>query len=154
ALGASYAALEEAKADVMGAYDVLYMIDRGELAASFRPELLVSYFAGLLRSTRFGVGEAHGKGAALQINRFLERGAVRFDGSTARFSVDLPGLERAITDLVRDICELQHRGDANEAAEMLARLGVLSPPIARALANVGDTPIDLRPIYPLAGEAG
>jgi hypothetical protein len=75
ALEAAQSALEEGKADVMGAYNVLYMIDRKELPKDFRDKLLVSYFAGLFRSTRFGVAEAHGKGAAMQINRFLEEGA-------------------------------------------------------------------------------
>jgi len=111
ALGPSYTALEEAKADVMGAYNVLYMIQRGEMPASHREELLVSYFAGLFRSTRFGVAEAHGKGAAAQINRFLEEGAARFDADAGRFSVDLDALEAAIARLIRDICLLQHRGD-------------------------------------------
>jgi hypothetical protein len=79
ALGPTYSPIEEAKADVMGAYDVLFLVDRGDFPASFRADLLVSYFAGLFRSVRFGVGEAHGKGAAVQLNRFLEEEAARFD---------------------------------------------------------------------------
>ncbi|NJK90281.1 MAG: hypothetical protein HC923_13450, partial [Myxococcales bacterium] len=55
ALGAAYSPIEECKADVMGAYNVLFMIERGELDASFREPFLTSYFAGLFRSVRFGV---------------------------------------------------------------------------------------------------
>jgi hypothetical protein len=170
ALGPTYSTIEEAKADVMGAYNVLYMIRRGELAsprlgaprgqaalrpqapASLREELLVSYFAGLFRSTRFGVAEAHGKGAALQINRYLEEGAARFDPQTGRFTVDLPALTAAIERLVRDLCLLQHRGDREEAAALLGRYGEVSAPMRQALGQLDGIPIDIRPIYPLAGE--
>ncbi|ACY15038.1 dipeptidyl-peptidase 3 family protein [Haliangium ochraceum] len=152
ALGASYAALEEGKADVMGAYNVLYMIDEGHFPASFRDRLLVTYFAGLFRSVRFGVAEAHGQGAALQINRFIEDGAVTADPESGRFSVDLAALERSIDTLVRDMVMWQHNGDKAAVDAVLARLGVLTPAIERALSQLEDIPVDIRPTYPLAGE--
>ena len=51
------------------------------------------------RSVRFGVAEAHGQGAAVQINRYLEEGAARFDPSTSKLLVDLPKLEASIARL-------------------------------------------------------
>src|SRR5581483_10132900 len=99
----------------MGAYNILYMVKRGELPPDRREKLLVSYFAGLLRSTRFGVSEAHGQGAAFQINRFLEEGAATFDPAEGRFTVDFAKLEASIANLVRDICMIQHRGDVDAA---------------------------------------
>ncbi|AUX44458.1 DNA mismatch repair protein MutT [Sorangium cellulosum] len=152
ALGASHAALEEAKADVMGAHNALFLIRRGDLPAGFRDRLLVSYFAGLFRSVRFGVTDAFGKGAALQINRFLEERAAGFDPATRRFTVDLDRLEAAIPRLVRDICLLQHRGDRKGAEALLSRYGVVSGPIRQALGDLDGIPIDIRPVYPLAGE--
>lgn len=152
ALGAAHSAVEECKADVMGAYNVLFMIRRGEFPAAFREELLVSYFAGLFRSIRFGIAEAHGRGAAVQINRFLEEGAALFDDNAARFRVDPGKLETSIRSLVADICGIQHRGDRAAADAMLARYGVMSRPMERALEGLGGIPVDLRPIYPLAGE--
>jgi hypothetical protein len=152
ALGGSYAAIEEAKADAMGAYNVLYMIERGELPRELHDELLVSYFAGLFRSARFGVAEAHGKAAALQANRFLRVGAATCDAATGRFSVDIAAMPGAIAALVRDICLLQHAGDRAGVEAMLADLGAVSPPLASALARLDDIPIDIRPVYPLAGE--
>jgi hypothetical protein len=152
ALGAAHSAVEECKADVMGAYNVLFMIRRGEFPAAFREELLVSYFAGLFRSIRFGIAEAHGRGAAVQINRFLEEGAALFDDNAARFRVDPGKLETSIRSLVADICGIQHRGDRAAADAMLTRYGVMSRPMERALEGLGGIPVDLRPIYPLAGE--
>jgi hypothetical protein len=152
ALEAAYAPLEECKADVMGAYNILFMIEKGLFPKAFREELLVSYFAGLFRSVRFGVREAHGKGAAVQINRYLEEGAARFDGASGRFTVDLAKLEASIKSLVHDLCMLQHRGDEAAAQALLARYGVSSPAMQQALARTTDVPVDLRPSYPAAGE--
>ncbi len=154
ALGANYSAIEEAKADVMGAYNVLFMIKKGEFPEEMRKQLLVSYFAGLFRSVRFGVAEAHGKGAAMQINYFLDRRVVSFDESTNRFSVDFIALEKGISQLVNALCTLQHRGDTGGVEAMLTRYGKRSPPISAALAQLGSIPVDIRPIYPVAGESG
>jgi hypothetical protein len=152
ALGASYSALEECKADVMGAYNILFMIETEELPADFREKLLASYFAGLFRSVRFGVSEAHGQGAAVQINRFIEDGAATLDPQTNRFSIDFAKLEQAIERLVHDLVMIQHEGDPNAAEAFLAKYGVMSPPMRSALAELGDIPVDIRPVYPLAGE--
>jgi len=152
ALGASYSAVEEAKADVMGAYNILYMIERGELPKELHDKLLVSYFAGLLRGVRFGVAEAHGQGNALQINRYLEEGAVSFDDASGRFSIDLPKLEASIGKLVHDLCMLQAAGDKAGVDAALAKYGVESAPIAKATSGLTGIPVDVTPSYPLAGE--
>jgi hypothetical protein len=152
ALGASHAAIEEAKADVAGAYNILYLTKRGEFPPEMREKLLASYFAGLFRSTRFGVAEAHGQGAAMQINRYLEEGGATFDATSGRFTVDFAKLEASIGKLVHDLCMLEHEGDKAAADAMLAKYGTMSDPMKRALASLGDTPVDVRPSYPLAGE--
>ena len=151
ALGAAYSPLEEAKADVMGVYNVLYMIEKGEIPADTRDRMLVSYFAGLFRSARFGVAEAHGKGAALQINRLVEVGAATV-GHDGKYTVELGKIEAAVSDLVRDICVLQHNGDKAAADAFLAKYGELSPATKAILDSLGDVPVDIQPKYPLAGE--
>ena len=150
ALGASASTLEEAKADVMGAYNVLFMIEKKVLPEELRQKLLVSYFAGLFRSVRFGIAEAHGQGGAVQINWFLEKGGARFDEKTGRFTVDEAKLTSANTDLVTTICVLQHHGDKAGVEALLAKYGVMSPPMSAALAKLDGIAVDLRPVYPLA----
>ncbi|MDC0670064.1 dipeptidyl-peptidase 3 family protein [Nannocystis radixulma] len=152
ALAASYSPLEEAKADVMGAYNVLFMIEKGELAADLKDKVLLSYFAGLFRSARFGVAEAHGRGAALQLGRFIAAGAVVPDSVSGKFKVDLVKLEQAISDLVRDICLIQHSGDKAAADKLLDEHGKITPLLQASLDRLGQIPVDIRPSYPLAGE--
>ncbi|PRP96121.1 dipeptidyl-peptidase 3 family protein [Enhygromyxa salina] len=153
ALGSSYSPLEEGKADVMGAWNVLFMIDKKQFPKTFRDQLLVTYFAGLFRSVRFGVAEAHGKGAAFQINRFLEDGAVSFDEKTGQFSVDTKKLEKSIESLVHDVVMLQHNGDKAAVDAFLAKYAVMSPPMEAALAKLDGIPVDIKPVYTNAGES-
>jgi hypothetical protein len=152
ALQETYSAIEECKADVMGAYNVLFLIGKKEFPKTFRSEILVTYFGGLFRSVRFGVAEAHGRGAAIQINRHLEAGAATFDPATKTFALDLDKLEKSISDLTRDLVVLQFNGDKKAAQALLDKYGVMSPPMKEALGKVTDLPVDLRPSYPLAGE--
>jgi hypothetical protein len=153
ALESSFSAIEECKADVMGAYNVLYLIKRGEMPKELHDRLLVSYFGGLFRSTRFGVAEAHGKGAAVQINRYLEEGAARFDPQTKRYVVDLPKLEASIGKLVHDLCDLQWNGNKAGADALLAKYGVMTDTMTAAMAGLEGIPVDVKPIYPVAGES-
>jgi hypothetical protein len=150
ALGASHSALEEAKADVMGVWNALYMISRSVLPRGRREELLVSHFAGLLRSVRFGVAEAHGQAAALQLGRLLEAGAAMFDERSGAFVIHFDRFEETLTLLLADICVLQQAGDRAAVEALLAREGVISPTIAQAVARLDGIPVDLRPRFPLA----
>jgi hypothetical protein len=153
ALESSYSAIEECKADVTGAYDILYLVKRGELPRELHDRLLVSYFAGLFRSTRFGVAEAHGKGAAVQVNRFVEEGAARFDPVSRRYTVDLVNLEASIGKLVHDLCMIEWSGDKAAADALLAKYGVTSDPMLAAMSGLDGIPVDVKPIYPVAGES-
>ena len=147
-----YSASEECKADVMGAYNVLYMIDRGTFATEYREPFLVTYFAGLFRSVRFGTGEAHGLGAAVQISWFLEKGGATFDPPTGTFRVDTIRLEELITSLTRRLCVLQARGDKEGTARLLDHYGGLGDSVGKTLERLSDLPVDIRPVYPAAGE--
>ncbi|HEY8089448.1 MAG TPA: hypothetical protein VIF09_16420, partial [Polyangiaceae bacterium] len=86
-------------------------------------------------------------------NRFLEEGAARFDAATRRYTVDLPKLEAAIGRLVHDLCDLQWNGNKAAADALLARYGRMSDSMTAAMAGLEGIPVDVRPIYPLAGES-
>ncbi len=152
ALESSASAIEECKADVAGAYNILYLVKRGEMPKELHDKLLVSYFAGLFRSVRFGVAEAHGQAAAIQINRFLEDGGAKLDPTTKKLTVDLPKLETSIGKLLHDLCVLQWNGDKAGVVAMLAKYGVMSDVMTTVMTGLDAIPVDIDPVYPLAGE--
>ena len=85
-LGAAYPAIEEAKADVVGLFALHRLVDRGVLPKELERSMYATFLASAFRSIRFGVNEAHGRGVALQLNWFLDQGAVVVD-KDGRFSV-------------------------------------------------------------------
>ena len=144
-----YSTLEEAKADVMGIYNILALIDKGEMPAELRDSLEVTYVAGLFRSARFGVEEAHGQGVVSQFNYLLEKGALELDdqGRFRSVSAKFPG---AIRDLLNEMTMLQALGDYDGTAAFLEKYGQASPVLLEAFGRLGDVPVDIRPRYPSA----
>ena len=63
-------------------------------------QVLFTYTANLLRLMRFGVTDAHGKAAALQLNRFLEEGAVQHLDTEGTYQVNFNKLKESVTSLV------------------------------------------------------
>ncbi|HBS35630.1 MAG TPA: hypothetical protein DEA50_11240, partial [Parvularcula sp.] len=143
-----YSATEEGKADVMGAYNILYMMEKGELPAAEKQQFLATYFAGLFRAMRFGINEAHGRGAAFQYSYFRDAGAASVDEASGKFRLDFAKLEIAIRDLTRDIVILQGDGDYEKAKAFLDRRAVLDAPAQAVIASLTDAPVDIQPEYP------
>jgi hypothetical protein len=107
--------------------------------------LYTTFLASSFRTLRFGVHEAHGKGMALQFNYLTDKGAfvARADGT---FSVDMAKVKGAVRDLVHDLLEIEATGDYARAKKMLDELGVLRPPMQRALDKLKDLPTDIEPV--------
>lgn len=153
ALGPHHSTLEEAKADVMGVYNLLYLTKRRVFQERFARRVLLTYFAGLFRSARFGVKEAHGQAAALQLNYYFKKGVASWDEAQASYRVREDLLEQEIGALLKEILMIQALGRKDKAQAMLSTLGIMSPGIERAVATLDDIPVDIRPYYPLAGES-
>lgn len=146
-----YSALEEAKADIMGVWNQLFMIEKGLLPESVRQHLFPTWLAGLFRSIRFGVEEAHGKANMVQFRFMLEQGAVRRDPANGLYAVDFAKVEAATRELVRRICVLQAEGDYQGTLELFHAYGEATPELESDLARLAGLPVDIRPRYVAAG---
>jgi len=144
ALKELYAAIEEAKADATGLFMMQYLFDHKLLPEAEKP-LYTTFLASSFRTLRFGVHEAHGKGMALQFNYLTDKGAfvARPDGT---FAVDSSKIKGAVRDLVHDLLEIEATGDYARAKNMLDTLGVLRPPMQKALDRLQDLPTDIEPV--------
>jgi hypothetical protein len=139
---------EEAKADVMGAWNILYMMDKGLLPTAEKKQIRATYVAGLFRAMRFGVGEAHGKGAAMQYRFIREKGGIVWDAQARRFRIDEAKVDAAIRDLVGAIVRLQGNGDYAGTKAFLDKYALLDPEAQQVIDTMKDIPVDIRPIYP------
>ncbi|MEQ1929628.1 MAG: hypothetical protein ABL957_03730 [Parvularculaceae bacterium] len=143
-----HAPIEEGKADVLGAYNILYMMKRGEMPVAEKENFLATYFVGVFRAMRFGVAEAHGKGAAFQYKYFRDKGAAVWDESAGRYRIDFGKLEQAIADLTRDVIMIEGNGDYAAAGAFLATNAVLDDQAKAVIAGMTDLPVDIQPVYP------
>lgn len=143
-----YSAIEEAKADVMGVYNILYLMGRGERPAAEKPELFATYFAGIFRAVRFGIDEAHGRGAAMQFDYLKDKGAFTWDAAQKRYRVDYAKMEAGIRDLVADLVRLQGNGDYAGTKAFFDRHAVLDDNARTVLAAIASIPTDIQPEYP------
>lgn len=145
-----YSALEEAKADIMGVYNIHYMIKKGFFPKEMKKQIAITYLAGLFRGIRFGIGEAHGKGNAFQLNYMLEKGAIKYDEASGIFSINFATFENWVRELVQDICILQATGDYAGTKAQFDKYVVLTDVISTNLAKLEHIPVDVRPQYTLA----
>jgi len=143
-------AFEEAKADVLGVYNIHALVERGVMEPEILDSLPWTYTAGMFRSTRFGVAEAHGLGVVIQSNFLLERGAVVVTDDL-RFEPVPDLFFDAFRDLANMILMIQATGDYDAAARMVERYGIIRPEMAAALDRIADIPVDIDPVFPLDG---
>jgi len=139
---------EEAKADVMGAYNVLFMMDKAVLPAAEKPQIRAAYVAGLFRAMRFGDTDAHGKGAAMQYRYLRDKGGIVWNADTKRFRIDAAKLDAGIRDLVGDIVRLQANGDYNGTKAFLGKWAVMDAEAKQVTSEMTHIPVDIHPIYP------
>lgn len=145
-----YSAIEEAKADISGLWMLQYLIDKGELDRSIEQQMYITFLAGVFRSVRFGVAEAHGKGMALQFNYLLDKGAFTYDDATGTFSVNLARIKEATRDLTGRILTMQAEGNYAGAKKMLDTYGVIRPAMKAVLDRLTDIPVDIEPRFSMA----
>ncbi len=145
-----YSAFEEAKADVLGRLRHLRLVERGMMEPAILDSLPWTYTAGMFRTTRFGVAEAHGLGMVLQTNYLLENGAVEITDD-GRFQPVPEVFDDAFRGLAHELLMIQALGDYDAAVDFVGRYGTVDPAMAAAIGSLTDLPVDIDPSYPLGG---
>lgn len=140
--------IEEAKADAMGVWNIVYMMGKREIPAAEKPQLYASYLAGLFRAMRFGIDEAHGQGAAAQYSYLQEKGGFAWDDKAKRFRVNDAKMEAAVRDLVGEFVRLQATGDYAGTQAFYAKYAKLDPQARAVIASMSNIPVDIQPVYP------
>jgi len=147
AIGPEYNGIEECKADVAGLHSLVYLMDKGVVDASREKEFWVSYLGSLFRSIRFGLNQAHGKAAFIELNYFLKNGGVRFETSTSKWSVDFAQIRNSVKKLAADLLMLLGDGDQDKTKAFVDRWTQTTPELQISLDAVQDIPIDVLPTY-------
>ena len=146
AIGPIYSGLEEAKADVVGMFGLKWLVDRGVLPKDRLEEYYDSYVAGIFRTLRFGVAEAHGRAEMMEFNYLLQEKAIARDPVTGRYSVEYSRISTVLAQLSKELLEIEATGDRMRAENWFQKYDVMPPELKSALDTTKDVPVDIDPV--------
>ena len=146
AMGPAYSGLEESKADVVGMFGLKWLVDHGALPKEKLEEYYSSYIAGIFRTVRFGLGEAHSRGEMMEFNYLAERGAIKREAS-GRYVIDYNVIPGAIADLAKELLEMEATGDRERAEKWFAKYDKMPDELKTSLKAAADVPVDIDPAF-------
>jgi hypothetical protein len=142
-----YPAIEEAKADVLGVYDLYALGDKGIVPKAVIDRLPSTYVAGLFRSARFGTSDAHGRGVVAQTAYLLNAGAIETT-TDGHFRPVSERFRAAVGDLAQNLLMIEALGSYPDAEAFLEQFGAVVPPaMQRKLDGFGGIPVDIAPVF-------
>uniref|UniRef100_A0A832G818 Peptidase n=1 Tax=Ignavibacterium album TaxID=591197 RepID=A0A832G818_9BACT len=143
----TYSTIEECKADILGMYNNIFMIEKGVYPKEMEKQVWVTFLAGAFRSMRFGIGEAHGGGNAIIYNYLLEKGAYIYNDKDQKVSVNFEKIYPALKELCNLILTIQAEGNYQGAKDLIAKYAVSSPSIETLRKKLESLPVDIKPVF-------
>jgi len=143
----TYSTIEECKADILGMYNNIFMIEKGVYPKEMEKQVWVTFLAGAFRSMRFGINEAHGGGNAIIYNYLLEKGAYVFDERSQKVSVNFENIYSALKELANLVLTIQAEGNYQAAKDLIAKYAVNSPTIETLRKKLEKLPVDIKPVF-------
>lgn len=143
----TYSTIEECKADILGMYNNMFMIEKGVYPKESEDEIMVTFLAGAFRSMRFGICEAHGGGNAIIYNYLLEKGGYAFDEKTQKVKVNFDKIHSSLKELCNLILTIQAEGNYQAAKDLIAKYAVNSPTIEILRKKLEKLPVDIKPVF-------
>jgi len=145
AIGPVYSALEEAKADVVGMYGLAWLMDHGAVPKNRAEEYYSSYVAGIFRTLRYGVAEAHGRAEMMEFNYLVEQKAV--NRTAGKYAVDFAQMPGAIGSLSKELLTIEAGGDRARAEAWFNRYDKMPAELTEAMKAASKLPVDVEPIF-------
>lgn len=141
AISEYYSAIEEVKADITGLYIITQLAEMGELKDKDLMDNYVTFLAGIFRSIRFGVSEAHGQSNLIQFYYFRDKNAFEFDSSTGKYKVNFENMKEAAKSLVEKIIVIQGNGDKAAAKSLVENATVIDDQLQVSLDKIAEANI-------------
>jgi hypothetical protein len=146
AIGGEYSGLEEAKADIVGLYGLKWLVDHGAIPKEKLPGYYASFVAGIFRTVRFGVAEAHGRAEIMHFNYLSAQKAITFDDASKRYVIDFERMPDAVASLAKELLEQEATGDRKRVEAWFEKYGSVPPQLAKILQTTSDVPVDIDPV--------
>ena len=148
----TYSTIEECKADVLGMYNNIFMIDKGLFPKTFANETWATFLAGIFRSVRFGITEAHGSGNAIIYNYLLEKGGYEYNPGTNKVKVNFDKIYESVKELAHILLTIEATGNYDGAKELIKKYAVISPSMETLIRKLSNIPVDIKPVFQIEEE--
>lgn len=143
----TYSILEECKADILGMYNNMFMIEKGVYPKEIEKDVWITFLAGAFRSMRFGITSAHGGGNAIIYNYFIEKGAYEYDAKAQKVRVNFEKVFPVLKELSAKVLMIQAKGDYDGAKVLMEKYAVNSPSIEALRNKLAVLPVDIKPVF-------
>lgn len=147
AIGPAFGGLEEAKADVVGEFGLNWLVQHGAVPKEKQNMIYASYVAGIFRTIRFGIAEAHGSAEMMEFNYLAEQGAITRQPDTGLYEINFDKMPAAIATLAKELLEQEATGDRARVENWFKKYAVMPPELAAQLAKASDIPVDVDPEF-------
>lgn len=148
----TYSKIEECKADVLGMTNNIFLLDKGIYPPEFEKDIWVTFLANIFRSTRFGIGEAHGASNAIILNYLLEKGGYTFDEKQLKVGVDFGKIRQTMNQLAAELLAIEAAGNYQAAVKMIEKYGVDSAPLVQLRTKLQNIPVDIFPEFQIESQ--
>jgi len=146
ALGERYSSIDECRADLVAMVYLDLLTRRGVFPSQMRSVAAITFVANLMRSLRFGVGDAYSEGAAITFSHLLKCGGVALEAD-GRLAVDVEATHRGLGQLAARVQAIATTGDYAAAGELCGELTTIPPEVHRLLKRLDGIPIDLEFVF-------
>lgn len=145
ALREYYGVIDATNTDLMALFMINQLYEMGEISEQQLREALVTSFASVMRSSRFGTAGAHGIAGMMRFNFFAREEAFSRCEDTDTYLVDFENIKKAIEKLVEQLIILQGDGDYEAAQEMIRTYGSMSETLQGDIDRINDEniPVDV-----------
>ncbi len=143
ALKDRYSTIEEAKADILGLYNLQFFIKKGLIKPEEEMNAYVTHLASIFRTIRFGAAEDHSKGCVIQLNYLMKQGGIVYDSKLGLYSVNLEKFRDALKSLSQLLLTIEGDGDYGRAAKFIEEMALLNDEEKQNLKRLEKIPIDI-----------
>lgn len=149
ALGSEALTLEKVKSNVLGAWLCMREVDAHRVdALIMKNDVVATFITNIIRSSRFGTGDATGQANLIIYNFLMEQGAIERK-SSGKYSIDYAKAESALGSLGELVLFMQATGDRAAAAEFTGKYDVIPSTLKADIVNLEleKIPVDIRLTY-------
>lgn len=131
-LGKYGAMFEESKADLVSIFMTQYLVDTGQISEELANKIYLTWAMRLLPDSKPTEDEAHRSREIMQLNYFIEHGAIIFDDQ-GRMSIVPEKMQEVSRSMLEEVLRMQYQADQDGAKAFVSKYFVWGDVMQRSM---------------------